>query len=61
MVVELSFEAQAGRLELRQGDDVGRQEDGAIAQRADAMLDDGQLQFVRVETRNRPAQAAYPR
>jgi hypothetical protein len=61
MVVELALEPQAGGLELGQGSEFVRQEDRAIAQRADAMLDDGEFQLVRVEARRRRAQAAYPR
>lgn len=61
MVVQLAFEPQAGRAKFRARGQIVRQEDRAIAQRADIMLDDREFELVRVEARGRRAQAAYPR
>jgi hypothetical protein len=61
MIVELTFEPQAGRTELGERREIIGQEDRAVAQRADEMLDDREFELVRVETRGGRAQAAYPR
>jgi hypothetical protein len=61
MVVDLAFEAEAGGLEFGGCGEVGRQEDRPVAKRADEMLDDSNVELVRVESGGRRAQAAYPR